>query len=78
MLNIVTNSGLHYAEGKESVDMCEAIEGIRNDAREEGREEGVLKTLVDLVKDGILTLADAAKRANMSVSEFEVKSGLKA
>ena len=58
--------------------MCEAIEGIRNDAREEGREEGILKTLVDLVKDGILTLADAAKRANMSVSEFEVKSGLKA
>ena len=58
--------------------MCEAIEGIRNDAREEGREEGILKTLVDLVKDGILTLADVAKRANMSVSEFEVKSGLKA
>ena len=72
MLNIVTNSGLHYNEGEESVDMCEAIEGIKNDAR----EEGVLKTLVDLVKDGILTLTDAATRANMTVPEFQEKTGL--
>ena len=66
--------------------MCEAIEGIKNDAREEGREEGraegieigVLKTLVDLVRDGTLTLAGAATRAKLSVPEFEVRSGLKA
>ncbi|MCM1524855.1 MAG: hypothetical protein NC120_10405 [Ruminococcus sp.] len=57
--------------------MCEAIEGIRNDARAEGIEEGVLKTLINLVKDGILTIADAAKRANMTVNEFENKTGLK-
>ena len=94
MLNIVTNSNLNYAGGKESVDMCEAIEGIKNDAREEGRVEGreegreegraegieigVLKTLADLVRDGTLTLAGAATRAKLSVPEFEVKSGLKA
>ena len=43
-----------------------------------GEAKGVLKTLVDLVKEGILTLADAAKRANMTVAEFEDKTGLKA
>ena len=70
--------------------MCEAIEGIRNDARaegraegrEEGREEGraegraegFLNALVSLVKDGILTIPDAAQRANMTVPEFETKT----
>jgi hypothetical protein len=82
MVNVVTNSNLHYNSGKERVDMCEAIEGIRNDAMEEGiakgLEEGVLKTLVGLVKKGLLTVAQAAEEANMSVPEFENKTGLKA
>lgn len=78
MINVVTNSNLHYANGEERVDMCEAIEGIRNDAIAEGVMEGVLKTLIGLVKDGILTISDAATRANMTVSEFEEKTGLKA
>lgn len=50
----------------------------REEGRMEGRIEGVLNTLVSLVKDGILTLSDAAKRANMTVAEFELKTGLKA
>lgn len=63
---------------EERVDMCEAIEEIRKDAKAEGIEEGILKTLIALVKDGVLTIADAAKRANMTVSEVEDKTGLKA
>ena len=70
--------------------MCEAIEGIRNDARAEGRtegiaegmakgiEEGILKTLIGLVKKNLLTVAQAAEEANMTVPEFEEKTGLKA
>jgi hypothetical protein len=45
--------------------------------REEGREEGVLATLIALVKKGILTLAQAAEEAHMTVDEFEKKTGLK-
>lgn len=86
MVNIVTSSMLCFNSGEERVDMCKAIEGIRNDAKLEGIEEGikegikegVLKTLISLVKDGILTITDAAKRADMTVSEFEKKTGLKA
>ena len=74
MVNVVTNSNLHYNDGEERVDMCEAIEEIRNDAK----EEGILETLIGLVKDGILTIADVAKRADMTVPEFEEKTGLKA
>ena len=40
-------------------------------------EKGILSTLADLVKDNILTMSDAAKRAGMTVAEFESKTGLK-
>ena len=39
--------------------------------REIGEAMGFLKALIGLVKDNILTLADAAKRANMTIDEFE-------
>ena len=42
----------------------------REIAEEEGMEKGMLKTLCDLVKDGILSNMDAAKRAGMSLEEF--------
>ena len=66
--------------------MCKAIEDMRNDSIAIGEARGVaigeakgiLSTLLSLVKDGILTVADAAKRANMTVAEFEEKTGLKA
>ncbi len=42
--------------------------------RAEGEARGILKTLSELVKDGILTLSDAAKRANMTIEEFELEA----
>ena len=40
------------------------------EGRVEGRAEGMLRTLCSLVKDGILSNMDAAKRAGMSLEEF--------
>ena len=37
----------------------------------EGRKEGVINTLLMLVKDGIISVEDAAKRANLSVGTFQ-------
>ena len=78
IINIVTGSSLRIEQGKESIDMCQAIEEMRAESRAEGRAEGeakgILKTLVSLVKDGILTLSEAAKRANMTVEDFEKQS----
>ena len=45
---------------------------------EEGYIEGMLEVLTDLVNDGIITLAQAAEKAHMTVAEFEEKTGLKA
>ena len=62
--------------------MCEAIEGIRKDALAEGKaegiEEGIIRTLIGLIKKGLLTVAQAAEEAHMTVPEFEEKTGLKA
>ena len=41
------------------------------------RREGVLDTLADLVKKGLLTIEQAAEEAKMTVSEFEGKIGFK-
>jgi predicted transposase YdaD len=42
----------------------------RMEGRKEGRKEGTLETLCDLVKDGILTVSEAAKRADMTETIF--------
>ena len=41
------------------------------EGRREGIKEGVINTLRMLVKDGIISVEDAAKRANLSVSKFQ-------
>ena len=50
----------------------------RAEGKIEGKIEGALEMLVNLVKDNLLTIADAAKKANMTIPEFEEKTGLKA
>ena len=54
----------------------------REEGKEEGIEEGIeiggLRMLIGLVKKGVLTLAQAAEEAHMTIAEFEAKAGLKA
>ncbi len=56
--------------------VCNLGEGIARISRAEGRAEGFLEALAGLVKDGILSINEAAKRANLSVAEFCQKTGL--
>lgn len=58
-------------------DESRAFAEQREEGRAEGRAEGILNILSSLVKKGILTLADAAKMADMTITEFEAKAGLK-
>ena len=77
---------INEVKGKEHVTMCEVLdrveargiekgiakgreEGIREGIKE-GIKEGTVNVLISLVKDGILSIADAAKRANMSEESF--------
>ena len=49
----------------------EAMAKGRAEGRAEGRTEGILRALVGLVKDGLLSISEAAKRADMTVEDFE-------
>jgi flagellar biosynthesis/type III secretory pathway protein FliH len=48
-------------------------EGIAK-GKAEGKAEGTLELLYNLVQDGVLTLTDAAKRANMTEVIFTEKT----
>ena len=39
--------------------------------REEGKEEGVITTLIGFIRDGLITEENAAKKANMTVEKFQ-------
>ena len=59
--------------------MCKAVDQIKAEGLAEGlsegevkgRAKGIIETLVSLVKDGLISTSEAAKRANMSIDEFE-------
>ena len=61
------------AEIDYNLDVANAEARGRAKGKAEGMEMGMLNTLIELVKDGILTLADGAKRANMSIEDFKKK-----
>jgi hypothetical protein len=52
----------------------EARNAGKAEGKTEGIAEGTLKTLLSLVEDGVLTLTDAAKRANMTEVIFTEKT----
>ena len=60
--------------GEETVDMCKAIEDMRREAMDEGmrdgRRQGMLAALDGLVRDGVITLAEAARRSGLTAEEF--------
>ena len=45
--------------------------------RAEGREEGIISTLISLVREHLLSVHDAARQADMSEEEFLKKAGLR-
>ena len=56
---------------------AEQMELFKEDGRREGRVEGILDTLASLVKDGILSIKDAAARAGVSEDIIKKKKGAK-
>ena len=69
---------INEMKGKEHVTMCEGLDRVEArgmekgiaKGREEGIKEGTVQVLISLVKDGILSISDAAKRADMSEERF--------
>ena len=58
-------------EERGGVDMCDFYDKLENIGFEKGLEKGKVSALAELVKDGILTLKQAAERMGMSVAKFK-------
>lgn len=83
VIKTITRTPIEIPEGAEVINMCEAIEAMMKDSKAIGRAEGkaegktegvmegTIKTLVGLVKDGLLSVKDAAARLDMTESSFE-------
>jgi hypothetical protein len=76
LINACTNAKIHIPEGAKEVNMCKGMIDYGLSCKSEGREEGKLETLFELVKDNILTISEAAKRADMTEALFKEKMRL--
>lgn len=56
----------NYENEEGGYEMCKAFRELIED----GRQEGIVKTLTDLVKDGLLSVTEAASRAGIPEIEF--------
>ena len=73
VIEIMTNTVVEIPDGEEKIDMCKAIEDMIKERACIEREEGKLEILTNLVKDGMLTIQEAAKRMNMTEEVFRSK-----
>ena len=69
--------GMLLTEYNEAKQMQLFKEDGRREGIEEGMEIGVINTLISLVKDGILTVKDAATRAGVTEAAFQQKMAAK-
>lgn len=53
--------------------MCELIENFEREIRREEREETKTNILFSLVRQNLISIADAAKQLSISKEEFELK-----
>ena len=60
-----------FEEESKDVWIKEGRKEGRQEGKKEGITEGAINILLTLVKDGIISIEEAAKRANISVSKFE-------
>ncbi len=80
LLSVLTKSDDFVVVGEklmkegERVTMCEIIQRLKDTERAEGRTEGIhigaLQQLVELVRDNLLSLEEAVKRAGITKEEF--------
>ena len=88
LINLITDSKLKLTVEEGTVNMCQAIQQMREhseavgvakglaEGEAKGKAQGRLETLVSLWKKNRLTLQEAAEEAEMTVDEFVKKTGV--
>ncbi len=65
--------GMLLAEYSEEEKLALVRDSALEEGREEGMEKGMLKILASLVKEGILSVKEAANRCGVTEAEFRKK-----
>ena len=85
VMNIIIQANEERFEEVKSMSMCEALRNLFKDELEEGMaiatkqglengmRQGAILQLIELVRDNVLSLEEAAKRAKLSKEEFQKK-----
>ena len=68
VIKIITKTPIKIKTGGEKTDMCQAVDEMIED----GRREATVRILSGLIKDGILSMEEAASRAGMPVEELKI------
>ncbi|MDE5937419.1 MAG: transposase, partial [Ruminococcus sp.] len=71
VINTVTGSNLRFKDGEEYVDMCKAIEDMRNDAVHEGASESAKSIAKNLLTDGTFSLEKIASMTGLTLEEVQ-------
>ena len=79
MMDVIVRANKGLFEEVKEKDMCDAIRELFQDEIEEATKkvrteallEGRLEAIMELVRDGLLNVADAAKRLQISEAEVE-------
>lgn len=71
VINSVTGSELKFDKNEEVVDMCKAIQDIREDARDEGRKEGRKEIIANMLKKNNYSCDEIAELLDVSVKEVQ-------
>ena len=69
MIKNITDTSIEIPKETEVIDVCKAVEDMMN----ESKTEGAVAVLAGLVKDGLLSIKEAAHRANMTEIAFEAE-----
>lgn len=72
VIKTITKTPIKIKTGGEKTDMCQAVDEMIEDGRNEGRNEATVRILSGLIRDGILSVEEAAGRAGMSVKELKI------
>ena len=68
IIKTIAKTPIKIKTGGEKTDMCQAVDEMIED----GRREATVRILSGLVKDGILSMEEAASRAGMLVEELKI------
>ena len=69
---IKETTGLNFkiSKEKENIDMCKAVNDLMEDSRKEGIKEGEFNALFKIIKQGLVTVEQAAKSIGLSKKQL--------